>query len=66
MAYDIAKSKGLRYPYVGNTPGHPGGSTYCPDCGKTIIRRTGFFVLENRIAEGKCGYCGEPIAGVWT
>jgi pyruvate formate lyase activating enzyme len=65
MAYDIAKTKGLRYPYVGNFPGHPGNSTYCPKCGKAIIKRVGFFVIENRLLKGKCIYCHEPIAGVW-
>jgi len=65
-AYQIAKAEGVRYPFVGNVPGHPGNNTYCPKCGKPVITRTSFFVTENRIENGKCGYCGEPIAGVWT
>jgi pyruvate formate lyase activating enzyme len=65
-AYEIAKAEGIRYPFVGNVPGHPGNNTYCPKCGKTVVTRTGFFVSEMHIENGQCGYCGESIAGVWT
>ena len=65
-AYETAKSKGLHYPYVGNVPSHPGNHTYCPSCGKTVVERTGFFILSNRIANGKCPFCGRAIAGVWS
>jgi pyruvate formate lyase activating enzyme len=65
-AYETAKSKGLHYPYVGNVPSHPGNHTYCPSCGKTVVERTGFFVLSNRITNGKCPFCGLAIAGVWS
>jgi pyruvate formate lyase activating enzyme len=61
----IALAHGIHYPYVGNVPGHPGNSTYCPKCGKIVIQRTGFFVVANHVAKGRCSYCGEPIAGVW-
>jgi pyruvate formate lyase activating enzyme len=65
-AYETAKSKGLHYPYVGNVPSHPGNHTYCPSCCKTVVERTGFFVLSNRITNGKCPFCGRVIAGVWS
>ncbi len=65
-AYETAKSKGIHYPYVGNIPSHPGNHTYCPTCGKAVVERTGFFVLANRITNGKCPFCGRIIAGVWT
>jgi pyruvate formate lyase activating enzyme len=65
-AYETAKSKGLHYPYVGNVPSHPGNHTYCPSCGKIVVERTGFFVLSNRITNGKCPFCGQVIAGVWS
>jgi len=64
-ARDIALEEGLHYVYIGNVPGHPGNHTYCPRCGKIVIRRMGFTVLENHIVEGKCEYCGNPIPGVW-
>ncbi len=64
-ARDIAMSRGIHYAFVGNVPGHPGNSTYCPECGKVVIKRNGFFVLENHINNGRCEYCGHAIAGVW-
>lgn len=65
-ARDIAMSKGIHFAYVGNVPGHPGNSTYCPGCGKVVIKRSGFFAVENHLKDGRCEYCGKPIAGVWT
>ena len=65
-AYELARAAGIRYPYVGNVPGHPGNNTYCPDCEKIVIRRTGFFVTEMQLEKGLCRYCHAPIAGVWA
>lgn len=64
-AYDIGKSAGLKYVYIGNFPGTLGEQTFCPNCRKTIIKRYGFDILENKAKKGICGYCGEKIAGVW-
>jgi len=66
MAYDIARERGLHYPFVGNVPGHPGNNTYCPSCGKAVIERTGFFVIEKHLTGDSCQFCREPIAGVWN
>jgi len=66
MAYDIARERGLHYPFVGNVPGHPGNNTYCPSCGKAVIERTGFFVIEKHLTGDYCQFCREPIAGVWN
>jgi pyruvate formate lyase activating enzyme len=65
-ARDLALSKGIRYPFVGNVPDHPGNHTYCPGCGKVVIRRNGFFVLEMNLKDGHCKFCGKAIAGVWS
>jgi pyruvate formate lyase activating enzyme len=65
-ARDIAMAKGILYAYVGNVPGHPGNDTYCPQCRQVVIRRTGFFVSENKIANGRCRNCQRKIAGVWS
>jgi len=35
----LALSKGIHYPFVGNVPDHPGNNTYCPACGKIVIKR---------------------------
>ncbi len=64
-ARDIAMSKGLHYAFIGNVPGHPGNSTYCPKCGKIVIKRTGMFTTEIHLKDGKCEYCGQTITGVW-
>lgn len=64
-AYEIAREVGLHYVYVGNVPGHSGNHTYCPQCGEIVVRRSGFSVLEVRLQEGACGFCGQEIPGVW-
>jgi pyruvate formate lyase activating enzyme len=64
-AQKIAKEVGLNYVYIGNVYGHTGESTYCPKCGKTIVKRQGFNTLEVDLIDGKCKYCGYKIAGVW-
>ena len=64
-AYRIAKEAGLKYVYIGNVPGHPYESTYCPKCGKLVIKRTGYQVLENNLTAGRCPSCGEKIPGIW-
>ncbi|MGC8873901.1 MAG: AmmeMemoRadiSam system radical SAM enzyme [Chloroflexia bacterium] len=61
----IALEEGLHYVYVGNVPGHPGNHTYCPGCGRVVIRRSGFSVLEMALQDGRCAFCGYPIPGVW-
>jgi pyruvate formate lyase activating enzyme len=65
-AYKIAKEVGLKYVYIGNVPGHAGENTYCPNCGKIIVKRIGYEILENNINDGKCKFCGYKIAGRWT
>jgi pyruvate formate lyase activating enzyme len=64
-ARNVALNKGLHYPFVGNVPGHPGNSTYCPKCGEVVIKRYGFFIQENHVKDGRCS-CGTDIAGVWS
>jgi len=62
----FALEKGIHYPYVGNVPDHPGNHTYCPVCGKIVIKRQGFFVMEMNLKDGSCKFCGSSIAGVWS
>ncbi len=64
-AQAIGLEAGLRYVYLGNVPGE-GEDTACPSCGRVVIRRYGFRVLEHALAEGRCPGCGEAIAGVWA
>ena len=65
-AREIALKHGIRYPYVGNVPGHEGNNTFCPSCNEKVIERTGFFVTQFRLEGGKCRTCKTPIAGVWS
>ena len=65
LARKIALDKGLRYVYTGNVPGLPGETTFCPDCGKKVIGRIGYRILENNLKNGKCGSCGHAIPGIW-
>ncbi|MDG5813715.1 AmmeMemoRadiSam system radical SAM enzyme [Chitinispirillales bacterium ANBcel5] len=64
-AHSIAEEVGMHFITVGNVPGHSYNSTYCPGCDEKIIHRVHFSVLENKIKEGKCGYCGYKIPGIW-
>jgi pyruvate formate lyase activating enzyme len=65
-AREIALARGIRYAYVGNVPGHAGNHTYCPGCGKVVIRRDNFFVTETHLNNGACAFCKQAIAGVWS
>jgi pyruvate formate lyase activating enzyme len=66
LARRIAMDEGLRYAYVGNVPGHAGESTYCPNCGRTVIGRIGYSITEMNLLDGCCRFCGQTIAGVWS
>jgi pyruvate formate lyase activating enzyme len=61
-----AMDAGLEYVYIGNLPGHPGNSTYCPRDGTLLIKREGLWIGENHLTDdGRCPRCGEPVPGVW-
>jgi len=61
---EMALKKGLKYVYVGNVPGDEGENTFCPNCGRIVIKRRGYFIAEINIKEGKCIFCGNLIEGV--
>lgn len=60
----IGKAAGLHYVYAGNVPGDGGENTCCHRCGAVLIERYGFYVLANRVRQGRCPDCGTPVAGV--
>jgi pyruvate formate lyase activating enzyme len=64
-AKSIADGEGLHYVYIGNVPGHPAESTYCPKCRRVVVEREGYIVKAVQLHKGKCKYCREPIPGVW-
>jgi pyruvate formate lyase activating enzyme len=61
----IADAEGLHYVYIGNVPGHPAESTYCPKCHRRIIERLGYTITQMHLKNGKCEYCQQAIPGVW-
>lgn len=65
LAFNIGKEAGLDYVYPGNVPGHPFESTYCPECKKKIISRTGFALQELNLQNGACAFCSRQIPGFW-
>jgi len=64
-AYEIARTAGLKFPYIGNVPEHEGDHTHCPECSKALISRIGFKVINDRIEEDQCPYCSKKIPGIW-
>lgn len=68
-AANIGREAGLRYIYCGNLPGHVGGleDTDCHHCGKTLIRRLGYWIEEYKLTpEGDCPACHTRIPGRWS
>jgi pyruvate formate lyase activating enzyme len=63
QAYEIGKSAGLRYVYLGNVPGSKAESTFCYQCGRMLIERIGYRIATNSIKDSKCPDCGAEIAG---
>ncbi len=65
--HTIAKEEGLEYVYLGNLWGHPLESTYCPNCGKVVVRRYGFTIQAwNLDRENRCPNCRHRIPIVGT
>ncbi len=64
LAFNMGKSKGLKYVYIGNMPGAHHQQTTCPGCGELLIDRAGFASSRPAIQNSKCTKCGETIDGV--
>jgi pyruvate formate lyase activating enzyme len=65
-ARELGYEAGLKYVYTGNIHGDDGENTFCHSCGAPLIRRTGFFVGENKIENNRCAACGKEIPGRWS
>jgi pyruvate formate lyase activating enzyme len=64
----IGREAGLRYVYAGNLPGAVAEfeDTFCPECRKLLIERSGMETLDYRITRGGCcSGCGHAIPGYW-
>jgi len=62
----LAMKEGIRYVYVGNVPGHEGNHTYCHNCGKLLVKRTGYHIPEYNLNGSRCKFCDTEIPGEWT
>ncbi|MBI4859563.1 MAG: AmmeMemoRadiSam system radical SAM enzyme [Candidatus Riflebacteria bacterium] len=65
QARAIAMQKGLRYVFVGNVMDEDSQSTYCPGCGKVVIRRNWHEIRSCELDGNRCRACGATIAGVF-
>ncbi len=65
-ARNIAITAGCKYVYVGNVPEIGMENTICPQCKKMLVERKGYAILSNNVVNGKCGFCGYGIHGVWA
>ncbi|MEA2104656.1 MAG: AmmeMemoRadiSam system radical SAM enzyme [Candidatus Cloacimonadota bacterium] len=64
IAYKIAKEK-LDYVYVGNIFISGTANTHCPQCGESLIERSGYDVFVRNITQNNCcKKCGYKIKGV--
>ncbi|MBP7654751.1 AmmeMemoRadiSam system radical SAM enzyme [Candidatus Dependentiae bacterium] len=62
-AFNIAKSEGLKFVYIGNLDSDK-TNTYCPGCGKLIAERKGYNIKSLKISNsGTCEFCGYKING---
>jgi pyruvate formate lyase activating enzyme len=59
--YQLAKDRGLIYPYLGNVGSHPYEHTYCPECGAIVINRSGYLIRTDHLLGDRCGHCGNRI-----
>jgi pyruvate formate lyase activating enzyme len=62
-AHAICRAEGLDFVYLGNLPGHPAESTWCPQCGKIVIERQGYRGGAVNMTDGKCRFCNHSIPG---
>jgi pyruvate formate lyase activating enzyme len=63
--YNIAKSKGLKYVYLGNIQNNIFSRTDCFNCNKTIIKRHRFEITENNLIGNKCKFCNQTVHGLF-
>jgi len=65
-AVQIGRETGLKYVYSGNVPGDDGENTRCFHCGKLLIERYGFQVVNLNLKDKSCPHCGTGLEGVFS
>lgn len=64
-ARNTALEVGLKFVYIAKVIGHEGENTFCPVCGRLVIKRVGFIVGGLELQNGACKNCGAAVAGIW-
>ena len=64
-AWQLGQDAGLLHVYEGNVPGEGGENSCCPSCGGLLVKRYGYIVEKNLLANGHCPGCGREIDGIW-
>ncbi|MFH0884544.1 MAG: AmmeMemoRadiSam system radical SAM enzyme [Candidatus Micrarchaeota archaeon] len=66
-ARELGRMAGLKYVYCGNVSlaYSEYETTSCPSCGKALIERRGYEIVQNGIKNGKCRFCKAVVKGVW-
>ena len=62
-AREVGLSEGLKFVYIGNVPGHPAENTYCPQCGRIVVKRAGLAHPRVLLEGNACPACGTEIPG---
>lgn len=65
-AKKIYEDAGGQYVYIGNVPGHDAENTYCPACGKLLIKRRMYAVELDGFRGGRCPNCNGIVPGIWS
>lgn len=56
-AYEIARER-MPYVYLGNVWEERYETTYCLNCGRPIVRRRGYTIVDIKLDGKRCVYCG--------
>jgi len=64
-AYNIARSTGLNFPYVGNIHAPQQQTTYCPGCRDVLIQRVGYTLTRWELGGNRCAKCQSVVAGLF-
>jgi len=65
-AAETARAAGITYVYIGNVPELSQESTVCPKCGRVLVERRGYDILQYHVSDGACAYCRKTIPGRWS
>jgi len=58
----IGIEAGLEYVYTGNMIAEGTSDTVCPECGTTVVKRTGYLVKKTALRkDGRCSVCGHDL-----